>query len=91
MSIRRVIAILAVLILPSLFYLWIIRGSNNYNTLEILGPKSLLENGDTLYHRIPEFTLVNQFGESISTQDVTGKIYVADFFFTTCQTICKDM
>lgn len=91
MSFRRVIAILAVLILPSLFYLWIIRGKNNYNTLEILGPKILQSNGDTLYHTIPEFDFINQYGEHITSNNVAGKIYVADFFFTTCQTICKDM
>ena len=42
-------------------------------------------------HRIAEFDLVNQNGEVISKEDFEGKIYVADFFFTRCQTICPIM
>ncbi|MGO2102102.1 MAG: SCO family protein [Psychroflexus halocasei] len=43
------------------------------------------------FHKIGEFNLVNQNGDSISEQDFKDKIYVADFFFTTCQSICIDM
>lgn len=42
-------------------------------------------------HRISDFSLVNQNGETISKEDFTDKIYVADFFFTRCQTICPIM
>ncbi len=42
-------------------------------------------------HRIAEFDLVNQNGEVITKEDFEGKIYVADFFFTRCQTICPIM
>lgn len=42
-------------------------------------------------HRIGSFELINQFGESISEDDFQDKIYVADFFFTTCPGICKSM
>ena len=42
-------------------------------------------------HRIGSFTLINQFGDSISEKDFAGKIYVADFFFTTCPGICPVM
>ncbi len=42
-------------------------------------------------HRIAEFNLVNQNGEIITKEDFEGKIYVADFFFTRCQTICPIM
>jgi len=42
-------------------------------------------------HKIPEFTLVNQNGEIITLEAYKDKIYVADFFFTTCQTICPIM
>ena len=42
------------------------------------------------YHKIADFELVNQNGETI-TQDGYPGIYVADFFFTTCQTICPIM
>jgi len=42
-------------------------------------------------HRIGDFHLINQDGDSISSKDFEGKIYIADFFFTRCQTICPIM
>lgn len=43
------------------------------------------------YHTIADFSLVNQNGEIITQDHYKDKIYVADFFFTTCQTICPIM
>ena len=43
------------------------------------------------YHRIADFSLINQNGETITQEFYKNKIYVADFFFTTCQTICPIM
>ncbi|MGB5668047.1 MAG: SCO family protein [Maribacter sp.] len=43
------------------------------------------------YHTIADFSLINQNGETITQNDYTGKIYIADFFFTTCPTICPIM
>ena len=43
------------------------------------------------YHTIDNFQLVNQNGKIITETDYEGKIYVADFFFTTCLTICPIM
>lgn len=43
------------------------------------------------YHKIANFALVNQNGKTITQADYKNKIYVADFFFTTCQTICPIM
>ncbi len=43
------------------------------------------------YHTIDDFELINQNGETITEHDYAGKIYVADFFFTTCLTICPIM
>ena len=42
-------------------------------------------------HTIADFSLVNQNGKTITPDDYKDKIYVADFFFTTCQTICPIM
>lgn len=42
-------------------------------------------------HRIGNFSFTNQFGESITQKDVKGKVYVAEYFFTTCGTICPKM
>lgn len=43
------------------------------------------------YHKIADFSLTNQNGKTITQKDYKDKIYVADFFFTTCQTICPIM
>ncbi|WP_396178573.1 SCO family protein [Flavobacterium sp.] len=43
------------------------------------------------YHTIADFAFTNQNGKIITQKDYEGKIYVADFFFTTCQTICPKM
>jgi len=43
------------------------------------------------YHRIKDFKLVNQNGDTITNADYKDKIYIADFFFTTCMTICPIM
>ena len=42
-------------------------------------------------HSIADFKLINQNGDTITKADFTGKIYVADFFFTRCKTICPVM
>lgn len=46
---------------------------------------------DTVYHKIAEFSFTNQEGEEITNSTTSGKVYVADFFFTTCPTICPIM
>ncbi len=43
------------------------------------------------YHTISDFSLTNQEGQTITQDTYDGKIYVTDFFFTTCQTICPVM
>ncbi|WP_179334104.1 SCO family protein [Winogradskyella costae] len=43
------------------------------------------------YHKIADFSLTNQNGETITQEAYKDKIYIADFFFTTCQTICPIM
>ena len=43
------------------------------------------------YHTISDFSLINQNGDTITQNFYNDKIYVADFFFTTCQTICPIM
>ena len=47
--------------------------------------------GKGKYHVIADFELINQNGDTITQEDYKDKIYVADFFFTTCQSICPIM
>ncbi|NUQ25351.1 MAG: SCO family protein [Saprospiraceae bacterium] len=44
--------------------------------------------GDTIYHKIPDFAFINQDSQLVTNATFEGKIYVADFFFTSCPTIC---
>ena len=43
------------------------------------------------FHKIPDFAMVNQLGDTVSQKTFDDKIYVADFFFTTCPGICLKM
>lgn len=46
---------------------------------------------DTVFHKIGDFKFFNQENKEISNYTVDGKVYVADFFFTSCPTICPIM
>ena len=46
---------------------------------------------DSVYHTIPDFKFVSQYGDTITQATLKGKVYVADFFFTSCPTICPKM
>lgn len=90
---KKAAILIAILLLPSLFYLFLYTGTNNYKTLPFYGPKEVnpASPKDTIYHTIPDFSLINQNGEAVTQNDLKGKIYVADFFFVTCPTICPKM
>lgn len=46
---------------------------------------------DTVYETIPQFEFTNQYGNTITNKSLDGSIYVADFFFTRCPSICPVM
>lgn len=46
---------------------------------------------DTIPHRIADFSFLNQDSSIVNNESLAGKIYVADFFFTSCPTICPKM
>jgi protein SCO1/2 len=73
-------------------------GGSNTSRLEPLGPKQIIPksvNGklsyDTLYHKIADFSFLDQDSVMITNKTFDGKIYIADFFFTSCPTICPRM
>lgn len=66
--------------------------------LPILGPRTpdvKMVDGkpvvDTVYHTIPDFAFLDQDSQWVTPKTVEGKIYVADFFFTSCPSICPKM
>jgi protein SCO1/2 len=72
--------------------------SQQNKTLPIYGNRQAVSktvNGqtetDTVYQTIPAFKFVNQYGDSITNKSLDGQIYVADFFFTSCPSICPVM
>lgn len=58
--------------------------------LPVYGVKHLAGH-DTVYHSIGNFSLINQYGETITQETTKNKIVVANFFFATCQSICPVM
>lgn len=73
-------------------------GSLTTRVLPILGERDveyLMKNGeevaDTIYHRVPSFSYLNQDSVMISSEDLKSKVWVADFFFSHCPSICPPM
>ncbi|MBK8955723.1 MAG: SCO family protein [Saprospiraceae bacterium] len=55
--------------------------------LPVIGFREVID-GKTVYAVIPDFTYDNQHGTQLSRSDLKGKIHIANFFFTSCPTIC---
>jgi protein SCO1/2 len=99
MKTRKFIAILMVIILPLGSYLLV----NSFSKDAVLMPKryfydtvlSVNRDGktlqDTQWHKVKSFTLTNQFGKEVSLDELPGKIIIADFFFTSCPSICPTL
>jgi len=102
---KALYAILIALIVPLLIFLYV----NSLPKAAIPKPifydsvSSVIKNGkqanDTSWHRVPDFRLTNQLGQTVSLKDLAtindkdtnGKVIVADFFYTHCPTICPAM
>jgi len=84
-KLKKALVLFSVLLLPTILYLALTTGKHNFVNL----PHLVTESGDTA--KIPPFRFINQDGKVITNADYKGKIYVADFFFTTCPGICKIM
>ncbi|MGB1932605.1 MAG: SCO family protein, partial [Flavobacteriales bacterium] len=82
---KGLLAIL-ILILPTAIYVFLTYGKHNFAHLPYVGPQT-----DSTYHSIPDFAFVNQSNDTISQSDYEGNIYLANFVFTTCPTICPVM
>jgi protein SCO1 len=86
------------LIFPAILALLLTSCKESEKKLPILGTREPVEkvvNGetvvDTIYQAIPPFKFLNQDSTVITNKDFDGKIYVADFFFTSCTAICPIM
>lgn len=66
--------------------------------LPIVGERDLaykmvdgVEIADTVYHHVPSFSYLNQDSVMIASKDLKGKVWIADFFFSNCPSICPSM
>jgi protein SCO1/2 len=99
-SIGKKIAILVlILAVPGfLYYLLTVKGKNRYKPLAVFGPKVVAKTGhkfhgkyipDTIYHNIPDVKLADQNGKAVTLETLKGKIFVVNFFYTGCPTVCQ--
>ncbi len=79
------------IILPLGIAFLIFQGEPQYEKLPIHGFAEVDDSGDTVYHTIPQFELTNQLGETFTSDDTEGYMYVAKFIFTRCPTECPVM
>lgn len=67
---------------------------NNSNSLPYLGPLQVDRSGgeaDSQYYTVPEFALINQDSQLVTPATFQDNIYITDFFFTSCPSICPKM
>ncbi|HWD86477.1 MAG TPA: SCO family protein [Mucilaginibacter sp.] len=88
-----------ILIIPGfLYYLLVKKGQNRYHPLPIYGHKTPAktfhkvrgkEIPDTVYHTLSDFHLTDQNGKPVSFKTFDDKVFVVNFFYTHCPTVCK--
>ena len=89
--------LIVMLVVPALVFVLLKGFSTNHFKVPYLVPEITEEgevkmNGkDTVFHKIPKFSLIDQNGNVFSSAQTKNKIYVADFIFTSCKTICPKM
>lgn len=92
-------ALMMVTLLPIASYLYVSSLSKDaikmprryfYDTVMVKMEKGKKVN-DTVWHKVRPFKLKNQFGKEVGLEDWSGKIIIADFFFTSCPSICPKL
>ena len=82
------------LTIPLFFTVWFFVNKTEQKpirTLPYFGKKRTNDKKDTIFHTVKPFFFINQYNEKVTEEIVKNKIYVTDFFFTTCQSICPIM
>ncbi|MFN3489683.1 MAG: SCO family protein [Emticicia sp.] len=86
--------LIAILAVPTFIFVFLKMFGQNYYSLPYLMPEMdetgqvMMKGADTVFHQIPAYELIDQKGLKFSSEQTKGKIYIADFFFTRCGTIC---
>ncbi len=91
---KKNILLYGLIFIPIIFFCWYLF-SNQTNKpnryLAYFGPKNSNKINDSSYHKIPDFEFTNQYNEAVNSNSIKNKIYLAEFFFTTCKSICPKM
>lgn len=75
-----------------IFGIWAVKEfSNRYEKEDLAYLEVENEEGELIKRKAPDFSLTNQDGKTITKKDFEGKVYVVEFFFATCPTICPIM
>lgn len=76
-----------------LFIFFSCSGEEKKKLLPYFGPREVnpSDEKDTVYHSVPEFGFLNQDRKFITQKDFENKIYISNFFFTSCPSICPKM
>ena len=86
MKTRKQVVVLTILFLllalPPMVYFYVTRGFNTFIKLEVIGKEG---------HKIGNFSFINQSNEIVVNDSLKGNIYISNFFFTSCPTICPLM
>ena len=82
MKLEKITLLFLLLVLPAIMYFYLTKGYNNFIKLEVIGEVD---------YSIDDFSFINQDNETITKDSLTGSIYVANFFFTSCPSICPTM
>ena len=82
MKLEKITLLFLLLVLPAIMYFYLTKGYNNFIKLEVIGEVD---------YSIDDFSFINQDNDTITKDSLTGSIYVANFFFTSCPSICPIM
>lgn len=88
---KKYAILFAILFLPTILYLWFVYGQGEQGFAHLPFVTYTDVNGDVQNRKAPEFGFTDQDGEIFTSQQLDGKVYVVDFFFTSCPSICPIM
>ena len=77
--------------LPFLVYGVVSWYQNRFDSLPIYGATTKSSSGESIYHAVEDFTMINQRRQVINWENFKNKIVVANFFFTSCPGVCPNM
>lgn len=99
MNKKAILAVGLALLIPLISYYWVKQASDNATAVpNHYLPDTVINHiakgkmvNDTVWHKIANFHLVNQLGDTVSLYDLQGKLIVMDFFFTSCHSTCPQL